>query len=384
MLVFAVTPLPLSLMQNYQPEATVNDGTCALPPGLTEGCMCRDALNYNATADINVAGGICEYANPPEGCAYLAGLNYDITAEVDNGTCKIGTKEELLNKTLAMEAHNDYLRYRIELSRELIANTTRTLESTRARTSELEQKIAETNARIPEVKAKNAELRQQLNSITKRRKKLHEESTETRGKIRRTRAEIESTRNDMWLTVNRTKELNSSVDKLRASISPKVPMCSRPEIQKQIVSFERSRYRISVSASSVGVVLKRRCNNGSLPNGQVYTKVKAKSDSAIGGIDFVPVDRVLKWEEGESHKVFTVHLKTSSLERRRLRFQVEHFSFSDSADKILLMPPENQKIHLEIEPESSGPTDTEDQEARVARHQQSWWKYWFEELEEPS
>ena len=40
------------LSQNFDPSATVNDGSCTLPAGLSEGCTCKEAVNFDASADL--------------------------------------------------------------------------------------------------------------------------------------------------------------------------------------------------------------------------------------------------------------------------------------------------------------------------------------------
>lgn len=104
--------------ENYDAEATENDGSCVYP---VYGCTDPDALNYDANADTEdgsceyeeevvkgctdeeaenyddeaeVDDGSCEYYEPPEGCTDPDALNYDEEAEVDDDSCEYEEEEE--------------------------------------------------------------------------------------------------------------------------------------------------------------------------------------------------------------------------------------------------------------------------------------------------
>ena len=93
---------------NYNPEATVDDGSCDFTSCLNFGCTDDTACNYDPEAQFN--DGSCEYANFPyncagdcvndddgdgvcnefevPGCTDEAACNYDEAATDDNGTCQ--------------------------------------------------------------------------------------------------------------------------------------------------------------------------------------------------------------------------------------------------------------------------------------------------------
>ena len=83
-----IGPLPVTptygctdpLASNYDPSATVDDGSCTYP---TPGCTDPLALNYNAAADTD--DGSCVY--PRLGCTDPLALNYDPLATTDDGSC---------------------------------------------------------------------------------------------------------------------------------------------------------------------------------------------------------------------------------------------------------------------------------------------------------
>jgi hypothetical protein len=71
---------PLAL--NYNPQATINNGSCIY--NLAEGCMDQGACNYNASAIFD--DGSCEYITCA-GCTDSDATNYDNTATIDDGSC---------------------------------------------------------------------------------------------------------------------------------------------------------------------------------------------------------------------------------------------------------------------------------------------------------
>ena len=75
---------------NYNPNATVDDGSCFLtPPNTTTlvgRCMDPDARNYNPLADYD--DGSCEFVcDVIPGCTDPTALNYDANANTDDGSC---------------------------------------------------------------------------------------------------------------------------------------------------------------------------------------------------------------------------------------------------------------------------------------------------------
>ena len=97
---FAPDPIPgcmNPLATNYNPLATVDDGTCELPPVEILGCMNPLATNYNSKATKD--DGSCEL--PPEeilGCTNPKATNYNPKATKDDGSCEF-TPEEILGCT---------------------------------------------------------------------------------------------------------------------------------------------------------------------------------------------------------------------------------------------------------------------------------------------
>ncbi len=66
---------------NYNPSATINDGSCTYP---VYGCTDPAATNYNPSATID--DGSCEY--PVYGCTDPTATNYDPSATIDDGSCQ--------------------------------------------------------------------------------------------------------------------------------------------------------------------------------------------------------------------------------------------------------------------------------------------------------
>jgi hypothetical protein len=67
---------------NYNPAATINDGSCIY--NLSEGCTDADACNYNSLAVFD--NGTCEYITCA-GCTDPNASNYDASATIDDGSC---------------------------------------------------------------------------------------------------------------------------------------------------------------------------------------------------------------------------------------------------------------------------------------------------------
>lgn len=65
---------------NYDPAATVDDGSCVI-----SGCTYPDATNYDATATVE--DGSCIFGFSCPGCTDPAAVNYDADATEDDGSC---------------------------------------------------------------------------------------------------------------------------------------------------------------------------------------------------------------------------------------------------------------------------------------------------------
>jgi len=72
---------------NYDPTATYDDGSCILAANVINGCTNPNALNYDPNA--NVDDGSC--VMPVYGCTNPGASNYDPTANVDDGSCIFNT-----------------------------------------------------------------------------------------------------------------------------------------------------------------------------------------------------------------------------------------------------------------------------------------------------
>ena len=76
---------------NYNPRATIDDGTCEpkpKKPADVRGCMDSTATNYNPLATID--DGTCEtvIVDPIVGCMDPNAKNYNPQAEIDCGNCE--------------------------------------------------------------------------------------------------------------------------------------------------------------------------------------------------------------------------------------------------------------------------------------------------------
>ncbi|MFN6380121.1 MAG: T9SS type A sorting domain-containing protein [Flavobacteriales bacterium] len=67
---------------NYNPDATINNGSCVYSSQF--GCLDPEACNYNETAQFD--NGSCEYLTCA-GCTDPTASNYNPAATIDNGTC---------------------------------------------------------------------------------------------------------------------------------------------------------------------------------------------------------------------------------------------------------------------------------------------------------
>jgi hypothetical protein len=75
--------------QNYNPSATVNDGSCIQP---VLGCTDPEAVNFDPTAQIN--DGSCIYGIV--GCTDPQATNYDPNATIDDGSCFNACSERIV------------------------------------------------------------------------------------------------------------------------------------------------------------------------------------------------------------------------------------------------------------------------------------------------
>ena len=86
---FGQTDIPgctISVACNYNPEATINDGSCDFISCYQLGCTDPSACNYDDGAAIN--DGSCDYTSCIEqGCMNSEACNYNADAELDDGSC---------------------------------------------------------------------------------------------------------------------------------------------------------------------------------------------------------------------------------------------------------------------------------------------------------
>ncbi|MAO46683.1 MAG: hypothetical protein CL823_05980, partial [Crocinitomicaceae bacterium] len=77
----------ISVACNYNPEATINDGSCDFVSCYQLGCTDPSACNFDISAAIN--DGSCDYISCLEqGCMNSSACNYNSAAEVDDGSCE--------------------------------------------------------------------------------------------------------------------------------------------------------------------------------------------------------------------------------------------------------------------------------------------------------
>ena len=88
--VYGQTDVPgctISVACNYDPAATVNDGSCDFVSCYALGCTDPTACNFDPAAAIN--DGSCDYLSClVSGCMNDLACNYDPAAELDDGTCE--------------------------------------------------------------------------------------------------------------------------------------------------------------------------------------------------------------------------------------------------------------------------------------------------------
>ncbi|MEO0403503.1 MAG: endonuclease [Bacteroidota bacterium] len=67
---------------NYDPSATVDDGSCQF---IIEGCTYEEADNFNPNATVD--DGSCNFFTPLQGCTYPDAINFNPQAIQDDGSC---------------------------------------------------------------------------------------------------------------------------------------------------------------------------------------------------------------------------------------------------------------------------------------------------------
>jgi hypothetical protein len=74
---------------NYNPDATIDDGSCIFTISTTtpDGCTYNNATNFDPNASVD--DGSCIFTIPaaPDGCTYANATNFDLKASVDDGSC---------------------------------------------------------------------------------------------------------------------------------------------------------------------------------------------------------------------------------------------------------------------------------------------------------
>lgn len=96
---------------NYNAEATIDDGSCTYPQNDILGCTDATANNYDATATLDDGG--CTYPQPISGCTDPIAANYDPLATIDDGQCVVpvlqvsGCTDSVANNYNAQATTND-------------------------------------------------------------------------------------------------------------------------------------------------------------------------------------------------------------------------------------------------------------------------------------
>ncbi len=83
---------------NYNPEATVDDGSCTYPPTDVLGCTNPKATNYNPLATKDDGGCVFPPTEVP-GCMEPEATNYNPLATVDDGSCTFPQPTDVLGCT---------------------------------------------------------------------------------------------------------------------------------------------------------------------------------------------------------------------------------------------------------------------------------------------
>ena len=84
-----------STATNYNPSATLNNGSCII-----EGCTYAGALNFDAVATSD--DGTCVFGSGISGCTYFNAVNFSNTATIDDGSCVFATAVLGCTNTLAI------------------------------------------------------------------------------------------------------------------------------------------------------------------------------------------------------------------------------------------------------------------------------------------
>jgi hypothetical protein len=85
---------------NFNATATTNDGSCRLPSNVVAGCTCRLGSNYDPGATLDT--GVCDYSSTVPGCTYVAANNYMFAATVDDGSCQFPNVTEIREEYQAL------------------------------------------------------------------------------------------------------------------------------------------------------------------------------------------------------------------------------------------------------------------------------------------
>eukprot|EP01138_Halocafeteria_seosinensis_P007662 gb/GECG01007830.1/.p1 GENE.gb/GECG01007830.1/~~gb/GECG01007830.1/.p1 ORF type:complete len:318 (+),score=36.03 gb/GECG01007830.1/:1-954(+) len=312
------------MLQNFNPSADLNDGSCLLAPDLSQGCTCKGALNFDSTADID--DGSCIW--PKQGCTYRNASNFDETAQSDDGSCTFTSDKRGCTYKTAFNYDAD---------------------------ADVDDGSCIMND--PRLEAK-------LNTALEELQEL--------------RSQLDMRDQELMLTRVRLQEVETTCETGARNVTDSHQAEYTPILlQKQILLFDQPQQVVDGNIIQVHIRRRTLGEDGALPLGTVLMHIWSVEGSAKADLDFSPIDSYAQWDDGETEKVFSICLKRSTRAQNDLQFSVlvEPFVVPGSA---IVVSKENPAV-LIIKGRSQ---EIENDTDKLIMQQRIWWAFWSRRLKQ--